>query len=341
MMRRILLASFLLCISASFIYSLETRSGQIKIVLDEVKGTFSFYKINTGNTPDESFFLDEDTRTTSIFVLIDNRVYRMGQNSFFTQKAELTETGARFVWENPAYNVFLDFNFISSTGGSYSDGVNLSFSIENLSANSHNIGIRFLFDTYLDESDGAHFKLASGEIKKETEFKESFPDWWGSGIVQVMMKSRGTTPPERVVFANWKRLNDNSWFYESRENRNFNLLPYSINDSAVSHYYAIKPLESKKTRVINIFLGIKGEKGFQEMSSIQTAGAAEPVVAVNTGDKYNLLQAIEVDLIQVNKILEELEAVIDKNDDINSSVLNELEAKVKELKERQSRYSVE
>ncbi|MBI9100811.1 MAG: hypothetical protein JEY99_00220 [Spirochaetales bacterium] len=340
-MKKIILSFFIIILSFSTLFALETRNGQIKIVLDEEKGTFSIYKIATNGGEDLTFFVDEDTRTSSIFMLIDNRVYRMGQNSGFTQSSELTENGARYIWENPAYKAILDFSFISSTGGTYSDGVKLNFSVENLSSAKHNIGVRILLDTYLGEDNGIHFNLPDTEIKKETELKGSFPAWWKSDFVQVMMNSRGSTPPERVVFANWKRLNENSWFYESRSNRNFNLLPYSINDSAVSHYYEIKALEAGGIREINLYMGLLNDKGFQEMTARQSSAAAEPIVNVDSGDQYNFLQAIQVDLIQVNKVLEEIETVISEGDDIDDETLLELKAKVDELKERQSRYLVE
>ncbi len=330
------------------VWALESRSGQIKLVLEENKGTFAVYRIGQSSEPDVSLFVDEDTRTSSVSLLIDNRIYRMGQNSSFQQNAELTEQGARYLWENPSFEIILDFSFISSTGGSYSDGVKMILSVENKSEQRHNVGVKFLFDTYLGEEDSAHFLLPdNGDIKKEIEYSGSFPGWWRSGAsssdasLQVMMNSRGTTPPERVVFANWKRLNENSWFYESRANRNFNLLPYSINDSAVAHYYEIKSLESDKIRKVNIYMGLSGNIGFQEMTETQSASAAEPVVPVDTEDPYNLIQAIQVDITQVNKILGQIETALENTEDISDEELAAFISSVEELNERQSRYSVE
>ena len=53
----------------------------------------------------------------------------------------------------------------------------------------------------------------------------------------MMLDNNIVTSPDKVIFSNWKRLDESGWTLNVKDGRNFNLLPYSINDSAVSHYY--------------------------------------------------------------------------------------------------------
>jgi len=346
-MKRFLAAVLVLLASASFLFSLETRRGQIRILLDEDKGTFSIYHSPRGEE-EKSFFVSQDPRTTGITLLVNNRLFRMGQNSTFRQEAVLTDSGCAYVWTSPSLKAVLDFVFVSSDGSSYSDGVRLLLTLENLSRNSQNVGVRFLFDTWLGETGRYHFSLSDlSAVEGEKELSGGFPDYWTSGDsgastrLQVMLKGKGTTPPARVIFANWKRLNETSWNYDTHSSRNFNFLPYSINDSAVAQYYDIQPLEPAASREISILLGLFSDRGFTEITPAAAALAAEPVVPVEPGNDETLLEAVRVDLTQVNKVLQQIEAALSSGEELDQATLNSLKDSVMELEERRSRYQTE
>ena len=65
----------------------------------------------------------------------------------------------------------------------------------------------------------------------------------------------GDHPADRIVFANWKRLSDASWSYETSASRDFSLQPYSVNDSAVSQYYDPRLLAPGAQATVTIVLG--------------------------------------------------------------------------------------
>ena len=158
-MKRFLFIALLILLTVSFLSALEIRRGQIRILLEEDKGTFSIFHSARGED-EQSFFVSEDPRTTGVFLLIDNKIYRMGQNSTFKQEAVLNDNGASYIWTSPALKVTLEFIFISSTGNSYSDGVQMKLTAENTSSRTQSVGIRFLFDTWLQEAGKEHFRLA-------------------------------------------------------------------------------------------------------------------------------------------------------------------------------------
>jgi hypothetical protein len=72
----------------------------------------------------------------------------------------------------------------------------------------------------------------------------------------------GITVPDLIHFANWKRLNDTAWKTPFYNGRNFNLLPYSIDDSAVCYYYEPAAIDTRKSRAITLVLASRDESGF-------------------------------------------------------------------------------
>lgn len=96
----------------------------------------------------------------------------------------------------------------------------------------------------------------------------------------VMTSGEGITIPDKVIFANWKRLNDASWSYPTSTARNFNLLPYSVNDSAVSQYYEPRKLSRGSTMTVTICLGKYTPAGFalKKPAEAPVVAAAAPAV---------------------------------------------------------------
>jgi hypothetical protein len=77
-----------------------------------------------------------------------------------------------------------------------------------------------------------------------------------------------------VVFANWKRLNDASWSYTTSSARNFNLLPYSVNDSAVAQYYEPRKVAKGTGFTVTMCMGKYSPAGFVLKKPAVTVAAA-------------------------------------------------------------------
>jgi len=74
--------------------------------------------------------------------------------------------------------------------------------------------------------------------------------------------------PYAVHFANWKRLNEAPWSLPHEPGRNFNLLPFSVRDSAVAYYFESRPLNRGAKRSFSFYLLSNSETGtlFSESS---------------------------------------------------------------------------
>ena len=161
------------------------------------------------------------------------------------------------------------------------DGVRIDLGLKNVSEGDANIGMRYIFDTYLGESKSVHFRTDT--LRQLTHELTLTPAdkalYWVSPLVgdademglEVMLGPTGGTVPDKVVFANWKRLSDAPWGYDTSLSRNFSLLPYSVNDSAVSEYFDPRPIAKGAERTITLALGKFTQAGF----SVAAAPAAQ------------------------------------------------------------------
>jgi hypothetical protein len=155
-----------------------------------------------------------------------------------------------------------------------------------------------------------------------------------------MTSGAGVTVPDRVVFANWKRLSDASWSYESSADRTFSQLPYSVNDSAVSQYYDPRAIPPGTEVTITLLLGKFSRAGFRVAGPASAQGFAASVeqslaAAKTTGDDG---QAVRADLSTVNRILVEIDAALAAAGQVSEDKLGLMESALTDLGGRSARY---
>jgi len=127
-------------------------------------------------------------------------------------------------------------------------------------------GLRFLLDTTLGEGGQVHFNTDLRQISSETIIDTLASDrYWASQNNRLalvgILSGQNVTKPDFIHFANWKQLYDASWKAPHVPGSHFNLLPYSIGDSAVCYYYEPKTIAPGGTRTIVIVLASEDENG--------------------------------------------------------------------------------
>jgi hypothetical protein len=350
--RRSIVALFLLLIiGISGIHALELKEGRVKLVLHEGIGRFSLSIIE--DIRDNKYvplLLDQDPRTSLLSILVGNKVSRMGESGGFTLNIAETDTGAQFVWSSNTIEITQHFSFITSIGATLADGVKISLKLKNKSEQDLDVGARYLFDTYLGEDSGTHFKTSVfSSIEKETMVTPTSKDtYWVSTDsaaesavgLQYMIYGDELTTVDRVVFANWKRLNEAPWEYNVNSTRNFNLLPYSINDSAVCVYYDANTISRGGEREIITILGNYSEAGFSVSQKADSAIASLFEKAnLETGDAGDIELAIKTDLITLTDLLNKINQLLESDEEsISKSDIAVMEQVIDELKKRKSRY---
>jgi hypothetical protein len=266
---------FFLSLIAPALYAADFADGRIRLSLHEDTGRFSLYYMD--DLSRESFaplFTDQDPRTSFFSLILNDRSYRLGESSAFRLRRGENGLVPSFIFESAFLRVVEDFSFLKTAGSSLSNGIQITVTLENLSPQEVDLGLRFLVDTSLGE--GQHgvppFLTDKRPIDSETQITAKDDDrWWISRNDKLSLMgsiSAGVGEgPDQVVFANWKRLNEVSWKINFVSGRNFNYLPYSIGDSAVCYYYEPQPLSRGDTRSYTILLSVEDEKGFTAYST--------------------------------------------------------------------------
>ncbi|HUX22257.1 MAG TPA: hypothetical protein VMW69_13525 [Spirochaetia bacterium] len=348
MTRRLLLLTALFFATVSTaLFGLEITNGKLRLVLTEDTNRFSIY-YNTSGSNWTPLFYAQDPRTTILGVLAGNDFYRMGDSSRFKASVTKTSNGGEISWTSQTLTVSQDFAFKTSIGASGADGLLVTVRVTNNTAGPMSVGVRYLIDTYLGEENRIEF-MTPGEasMSNETEFSgQQVPAYWISPgdrklsvALEEVMRGSGVTTPDRVVFANWKRLNDAGWDFTSDPNRNFNLLPYSINDSAVAVYYDAKSVAAGASRTITLLLGQYSAAGWGSVVPVSStasasantttqpnaavtqllnqanAAAAPPASSTSQGPSANSPQsdartAVQTDLSTVNGVLDQIQKML-------------------------------
>jgi hypothetical protein len=254
--KRILCLGLLIFCSLQTPAALEITRDNLKLELHEGIGRFSLY-----SRPDASssvytpLFVAQDPRTSVMSMIVEDRLYKLGESSAFRETLQKTQEGARFSWVSDDLKVTEDFIFVPR-------GVAIRISLNNQSNRELLIGMRLCFDTYLGEKSSSHFSTSRHpEVSRELEIPgDTMVSYWKSAS-----RDKGTsyslyshtsgdsvTVPDRIIFANWKRISDTTWNFVSSPTRNFTLVPYSINDSAVCQYYSPRRIQSGKGYTINL-----------------------------------------------------------------------------------------
>jgi hypothetical protein len=250
-------------------FALDLSNGRLKLTIHENTGRFSLYYLSD-ITQDRytPLFVDQDPRTSFLAVIVNDRVYRMGEASAFRTRLGGTAASPAIIFESSFLSVTQEFAFIRTAGSSLSNGVRMNIRVVNRGEQQARVGLRFLLDTSLGEGGSpAPFATDLRSLNSETLVEKNAPDrYWVSRNDRVSLMgsiSAGVAEaPDLVHFGNWKRFNDTPWKVPYSAGRNFNYLPYSVGDSAVCYYFDPLPLTRGESRSVSIMLASEDERGF-------------------------------------------------------------------------------
>ncbi len=312
---------FVVTVLAAPVSALEIERGDVRLVLHEETSRFSLYlHRDDAWTP---LFVAEDPRTSALDVLEGNRVLRIGDAGIFAQRVERTDNGARFVWASPTLEVVQEFSLTRGVRSEDFDAVEMRVSITNRGEEPSRIGARLLLDTYLGEGGNTHFVTpGTDRINREARLSPGPVNAWVASVrspeaswgFQIMLSGEATTEPQAAVLANWKRLADSSWDYEVNETRDFNRLPYSINDSALLVLYPVEQLRSGDSYSVVAQMGDLSPQGYLSPQAAAETTGANPLLErlAELVDRLNaLIASDDVDPEEVRTLQAELETLAD------------------------------
>jgi len=336
-----LILIFLFFVAALGLSALDVQRGKIKVTVNERTGRFVVWGTEDQAKPGwTALYLGDDPTTTKWKLLTGDRGVVLGDDPSFLTAVEASPTGAKITWTSKALVATLNIDFVLSSSSPVTDGVRLNLAVVNVSAVPVKLGVRWVVDTYLGEKK-EHFKLSTGEaIASETKLEGSYPDWWASRSATndqlglLVMVGKGVTPPSRVFFANWKRLDDSVSDYGYKQGRDFNLLPYSFNDSAVAQVYDPQDLPPGGSRVVTVLLGLYSSHTL-EGARLASANPLDDLLKKNQNPS---LGAIDQDLGSLDTLIAQLDAKLADPSKVSAedlklvqAVLDQMEARKKSL----------
>ncbi len=335
------LAAALLAQAAS---GLELKNGRIRLVIDERSGRFALYYLeDVAKNRYVPLLYAEETRTTYPTLMVDQKTYKLGDAPEFRVAVSRDASGAgRIEYKSSFCVVRQSFTFTTTPGATMADGVLMSFDIENVGQKDASLGLRVLLDTWLGEKSPAHFRAQSlGALTGETSLGGDFKDVWlrsqdesasapGAASLQVLLGLQATRP-DKVLAANWKRLNDAAWSFEASASRNFTLLPYSINDSALALYYEPLVVRPGSTRLVTVVLSLASD-------SYQTTEGASGARSVMAAPADTAPLDEMADFIAVRTLLEAINAALSSGVEPSEAQKEEFESILQRLENRKAKY---
>jgi hypothetical protein len=268
-MKRILTAAAFILAGSLALQALEAKEGLVKVVVNETTARLSLYRlIDIPKDRYEALIFDQDPRTSFATLSADGRIYKLGDSSEFRVSTARTDTGIRIEFRSSSFVVRQNVDFARSEGSALADGIRVTFTLENISEREASLGIRYLLDTWLGEKSGIHFVTdkrprVSGETAIAGTDADSYVVSPGDKAgLMVQFAGPGIDRPDRVLLSNWKRLSDTAWGFEPNTQRNFTLVPYSINDSAVALFWEPVSVARGGTRRLSFAMGNPNEKGY-------------------------------------------------------------------------------
>lgn len=324
--------------------ALEAREGLVKLVVDESTARISVYRlVDVTKDRYEPLLFDSDPRTSFATLSVDGRLYKLGDAAEFRPTTKRTDTGAQIEFRSASVVVRQILDFARSDGSALADGLRVSFEIENISEGEASLGLRYLLDTWLGEKSGIHFETDKRpRISQETAILPDSDDSWVAtpgekASFMVQFSGPGIDRPDKVLLANWKRLSDAPWSFDVNPQRNFTLVPYSINDSAIALYWEPAPVAQGATRRFSFAMGNFNEKGYPTGNAKSSTEAifSSTVLGAKAPDAATSMAA---DLVAVRDLVSRIDMAVAEGGTISPDELAAWNKILDRLEERKKGY---
>lgn len=239
-------------------------------------GQFTLKKTSNGK------WLLYPSNTSFISINVDGNVYIQGSSNASALKMDnYITTPLTKVNQNSSYISYtLPGNIkIVQKYELYGQTVKFTTQAVNLGADNHNVKIRYLFDTQLDQNDGSPLYAPTVGVRTyEIDLPNpSFSMWKGYDIYpNPGFESIGTltSQPYRMVFAWWPNSSRTAWDYTPVSSQKFYTQGYTSSpssDSAVLFYWNLGNIASNAENSISTFYGTSTPNIGTELTAIESA----------------------------------------------------------------------
>jgi len=231
--------------------ALDVREGLVRVATDDLTLRPMLYRLTNiaGKSKYEPLWFSGDPRTSFIAISVDNRIYRMGSTQEYQTTQRRIQNGVEIEYRSLTNRVTQRIMLAALAGSRVANGFIIQLEVENYTSRDMKVMLKEVCDTSLGESSGNHIALASNprvtdEMMLSADSGEPYIISPGQNA-SIALLFDAAPRPDSVVIANWKRLSDAKFFYDSALMRGFTLAPYSINDSALGLYWNERVVPAK------------------------------------------------------------------------------------------------
>ncbi len=344
---RLAVSILFLFLFTHLLLGLEVTRGKVRINIDEQKGTVIISVTESLENPRWiPLTWTRDASTTFFSLRFNGQVLNLLPGNQFLLSVSEELNGVRMNYRGVRADVSVLYEFLTTKYSSISDGLRISVEITNKTANEARVDLRYLIDTYLGEPDN-HFLIDNVVYNREHRIVGRTAQTWVSSrkenpprVGLMFWLGDGVTTPTRTLFSNWKRIKDSGWDFIYSENREFNMSPYSFNDSAVAVYYEGLTIQAESRQTVIIAMANASAKdliGAKVGSESPLADSYESTV-IAPEQSNNLLQLLRRDKEVLLDLLRKLNIKMNNPDSVTTEEIEAMNAILRELENRKSLF---
>lgn len=310
-------------------FSIDQESGGLELI-----GTISGTRI--------PLLFNGDPATTGLLVFDGETVHRVLQEHSYPFSIQEFDQGSVIIYALPdGLYSWLSAEKSDAAGNS----LLLTWGVLNSSDRRKEITSNLLLDTVIGERSSSHFLIDDTSVNRELSFSLGFAPpknqdvvlvdrvWSGTetmpGLLLTQPSLNSPLDPLTVVIANWKRLHDTSRILQANENRNFNLLPFSVNDSAMLVSKGTQSLRRGETTSAGILVTFMSD--FQSSESMDLTSI--DFHAFQSHDPEFITSYISSETNEPT-IPETMPAISDDSDEESLSEHRQLQVRIRQLLDR-------
>ncbi|MEN6297102.1 MAG: hypothetical protein ABFC92_04040 [Rectinema sp.] len=319
--------------------ALDIRDGLVRITTDDLTLRPMLYRLVNiaGKSKYEPLWFNGDPRTSFITISVDNRIYRMGYSQEYQTSQRRIQNGIEIEYRSVTNRVTQRIMFAALAGSRVANGFIIELEVENYTSRDMKIMLKEVCDTWLGENTGNHIALASkpkvtDEMLLNSDSKEPYIISPGQDA-SIALLFDSDPRPDSVVIANWKRLSDSKFFYDSELMRGFTLSPYSVNDSALGLYWNDKIVPAKGVvKVESRWLsGGPGSEFISWLTQNYPPKEAEETQAISQKNASpGISSGFSLDVEAIQALVSRIDSAIENIDNVTDEdlqlILSELEA---------------
>lgn len=326
------------------VFSKETKlvGNYIKLAVSNENGSFILYGRNNVNdswTP----LIFEDESPTSYFRFFKNDFRISFGEGGVGRYSEIDIQGSKIIyfWQDSTIKINIKYSLVSSDSTKSADTLLIDLNIENKLNNDYDIDFFVCVDTYFGEKTKNHFIMPGNyilqnesEIPSEASISNvlTYDDKKKIGLNLIFGKEDQVVP-DRIFFANWKRVNESISSFKVKEGRNFNLEPYSINDSAVFIEYKDEKIYPNRNHTYRFILSMKSDINLD----IDKKETKKDIIKRNRIEAEEKINIINLNLSELLALLDKINKKLESGEKISEEDIKASNMILEEIKKRKNK----